>query len=86
MCNTPPMSYGRNRCHGYFTARGIFLRALLVSILVLGFVPVAAAAEDADSVDAWASLQVTTALEDGLAPVDYAQVFLALEYRHAMTR
>lgn len=86
MCNTPPMSYGRNRCHGYFTARGIFLRALLVSIPVLGFVSVAAAAEDADSVDAWASLQVTTALEDGLAPVDYAQVFLALEYRHAMTR
>ncbi|RLE27754.1 MAG: hypothetical protein DRJ65_01855 [Acidobacteria bacterium] len=86
MCNTPPMMNGRNRCHGYFIARGISLSALLVSFLVLGSVSVAVTAEDTDSIDTWASLQVATALEGGLAPVDYPQVFLALEYRHAMTR
>ncbi len=44
------------------------------------------AAEKTDSIDTWASLQVTTALKDGLTPTDYPQVFLALEYRYALTR
>ncbi len=86
MCNTPMMSYGKNRCHGLSIAREVCLRALLASFLILGLAPVAVAAGDADSIDTWASLQVITALEEGLAPVDYAQVLMALEYRHAMTR
>ena len=86
MCNTPPMMNGRNRGHGQFFARGIFLRVLLLPFLILGLGPGVGEAEVSDSIDTWASLQVTKAVEHGLAPVDYPQVFLALEYRHAMTR
>ncbi len=54
--------------------------------MMLGLALTPQAAEQTDSVDIWASLQVAKALEDGLAPIDYSHVLLALEYRHSLTR
>lgn len=80
------MSYGRTRWHRGFIATGTSLRALLLWVLVLGLALTPQAAEHPDSVDAWASLHVGRALEDGLTPIDYPHLLLALEYRHALTR
>ena len=55
--------------------------------LMLGLASTPGSAENTtDSVDSWASLQVTTALEDGLTPIDYPYLLTALEYRHSLTR
>jgi tetratricopeptide (TPR) repeat protein len=59
--------------------------ALLLAILVIHSAAMAVAEEPADSVDVWASYHVTEALADGLTPIDFPHVLLALEYRHSLT-
>ncbi len=89
MCNTPVMIDSKP-CLQFSPVSGwgpgkILLYAALIPCMILGLAPLVGA-EDIDSIDTWASLQVTAAIEDGLGPLDYSQVFLALEYRQAMTR
>ncbi|RLE25790.1 MAG: hypothetical protein DRJ65_06945 [Acidobacteria bacterium] len=77
------MRYGRAGIHRSI----IGLRGLLVCTLIFGLTSTPRAAENTtDSVDTWASLQVTTALEHGLTPIDYPYIQMALEYRHSLTR
>ena len=82
MCHTPSMSYRESEVH-----RQTFgLRILFVCQLIFCFALTLPAAEPVESVDAWSSLQVAAALEDGLAPIDYPYLLMGLEYRHSLTR
>jgi len=66
--------------------RPVAARAILVAALIISFAAMTRAENPADSVDAWASFHVTEALDDGLSPIDFAHVLLALEHRHSLTR
>lgn len=82
MCHTPPMIYRKRPIRQQIFGMTLPLIGALMLVMVLPSL----AAEPVESVDTWSSLQVAAALEDGLEPIDYPHLLLALEYRHSLTR